>query len=320
MIVYKATNRLNNKVYFCVTSKRFNDAVSIQISKSKAIERKMKLKPSVRMGKSPFQKALCKYGSNNFHFSIISSFSSKKDAYTYKEQCILEHNAMNPDFGYNCTTGGQESVKFSPESHQRMSDAQKGKTMPESYVKMMKERIGVLNPHFGVKRSKETRERIRQGRINSDYIPSKETKNKTSETMKKRWKNPTEKMLNDAYNKKHQIGSRDIRGKNNPMYGKGFFGKDNPMYGRTGALSPNYGIPVPQWQKVIISKKNKEHARKRREKLLKEYSQRTEKKCCKCKEIKTLEMFYKSSNSLDGLAGHCKPCDLKRKKRKRRGV
>ena len=87
------------------------------------------------------------------------------------------------------------------------------------------------------------------------------------------------------------------------------------MYGRIGALNPNYGKPIPQWQKDRISKKNKEHARKRKANLLKEYSQRTEKKCCRCKEIKPLDVFYNSKNNLDGYLGHCKPCDRDRRRK-----
>ena len=73
MIVYKATNLKNNKVYFCVTSKRFNDAISIQKSRSRMKRRKMKLKPSSRMGIAPFHKALLKYGSYNFSFCVVGS-------------------------------------------------------------------------------------------------------------------------------------------------------------------------------------------------------------------------------------------------------
>ena len=79
-----------------------------------------------------------------------------------------------------------------------------GKTMPESFIKFMKERVGEKHPMFGKKHSKEVRENMRLGQLNSDFVQTDEMKKRKSETMKKHWKNPTEQMLKDAYNKKHQ--------------------------------------------------------------------------------------------------------------------
>ena len=46
--------------------------------------------------------------------------------------------------------------------------------------------------------------------------------------------------------------------------------------------------------------------------MLEIYSQRTEKICYKCKDIKSLDMFYKSNLHLDGYAGLCKLCEKKK--------
>ena len=35
MIIYKATNLINNKVYFSVSSRNINDAISMQVSAAK---------------------------------------------------------------------------------------------------------------------------------------------------------------------------------------------------------------------------------------------------------------------------------------------
>ena len=309
MIVYKLTNRIKDKVYICVTNRNLNDAVSIKISKARSKPRKMKLKDAY-MGKSPFEKAILRYGSHNFTFQILQSNVSEKEAYQYKKAYIKEYNAMDPDYGYNCTTGGKESWKNASHVKERCRIAQTGKTMPESFIKIMKERIGELHPCFGIKHTKEAKENMRQGQLNSDYVPSKETKNKTSKTMKMRWQEP------EVIAKMAKRERGEVTAATRKKLSKANSGKNNANYGRIGALNPNYGIPIPQWQKDIISKKNKEHARKRKEKLLKEYSQRTEKKCCKCEETKTLDMFYKSSQSLDGLVSRCKPCSRKYGKEK----
>jgi hypothetical protein len=218
---------------------------------------------------------------------------------------------MNPKYGYNCTTGGNNSFKNTPQTIERMRVAGIGKIMPDSYVKMMKERVGELHPHYGIKRSEEARENIRQGQLNSDYVQTEEVKRKKSVTMKKRWQEP------ETIAKMAKRKLKDISGKNNPMYGVSRKGKDNPMYGRTGKLNPNYGKPIPQWRKDRVSKANKEHAKKRREKFLKEISGRTEKECYKCKKTKNLDLFYKSKAHLDGYEGMCKSCEKTRKQKQR---
>ena len=274
--------------------------------------RRMKLKPQSRMGKAPFHIALVRYGESNFNYRVVDTFSNETDAYAYKELLIDKYNTMNPDYGYNCTTGGNKTFKNAIHVIDRLIVANTGKTMPDSFVQIMKERVGVLHPHFGIKRSKETRENMRQGQLNSDYVQSEETKRQKSETMIMRWQEPEviERMA------KRERG--EVTAATRKKLSKANSGKNNAMYGKTGALNPNYGIPMPQWQKDIISKKNKEHHRIKRVKLLKEYSQRTEKKCCTCKDVKPLDMFYKSNTNLDGYAGQCKPCERKRKSERKR--
>jgi hypothetical protein len=310
MIVYSITNKLNNKKYFCLTGES-----SLKVArwnhrqKAKCIMRKMKLKPTSRKGRSPFHKAYARYGETNFRYRVEDRFSSRDDAFACKERLIAEYNTMNPDYGYNCTTGGNKSFDHAPHVKERLSVAHTGKIMPDSFVKIMKERVGKLHPSFGIKHSKEIREKMRRGQLSSDYVPSEETNKKTSETMKKRWQEP------EIIAKMAKRKLRDISGKNNPMYGVSRKGKDNPMYGKRAW---NRGVPTPQWQKDRISKANKEHARKRKEKLLKEISGRTEKECYKCNQIKKLDFFYKSHTNIDGYAGMCKSCEKIRKQKRRK--
>lgn len=313
MMIYKAINCLNDKVYFCVSSdENLNNVVSIKLSGVRAKPKKMKLKDAY-MGKTPFQKAVLRYGEHNFKFEVLHSRISQKKAYSLKKNYIKKYKSMDPEYGYNCTTGGKY-FKNAEHTNQRMSQANTGKTMPESYVELMKARVGELHNSFGSKRTQEQKETMRQAQLDSDYVQTEETQQKKRVKMQALWKNPTEQMKKDSYNKKHQIGSRDVRGEKNPMYGKGLKGKANGMYGRTGASNPNYGKPIPQSQKDIISRKNKAHAQARKILLIKEYSQRTEKACRNCKEIKSLDMFCRITANLDGLNAICKPCDKIRKR------
>ena len=176
MIVYQATNLINNKRFVCVTGRTLNIAILSHRSRARMVERRMKLKPTAKISKSPFHKALARYGEHNFSYSLVESFGSKDDAYSYKERLIKKWDTTNPDFGYNCTTGGLESYSMTTESTERMSVASTGKTMPESYVELMKGRVGELHPCFGHKHTEEARENMRQGQLNSDYVQTEEIK------------------------------------------------------------------------------------------------------------------------------------------------
>ena len=85
MIVYKATNCINDKVYICVAGRPLNDIMSMQLSKARMKERKMKLKDAYT-GKDPFSKAILRHGEHNFKFEILHSLVSQKKAYELKKQ------------------------------------------------------------------------------------------------------------------------------------------------------------------------------------------------------------------------------------------
>ena len=310
MIVYKVTNCVNNKVYICVSGYSINHAKSCKISEAMSKPRKMKLKDAYT-GKSPFSKAILRYGEHNFKFELLHSRVSKKRAYDLKKKYIKEYDAMNPKYGYNCTTGGLESFKHAEHVKDRLTVAHTGKKQPDSYVEFMKARVGELHPCFGIKHSKQSRENMRKGQLNSNYVQSEETKKRKSETMKRRWQEP-EVIKKMAKRKRGEV-TEETRKK----LSKASSGKNNAMYGKTGALNPNYGKSTPQWHKDIISKKNKEHAKKRRELLIKKYSQRTEKKCTQCGKVKSVNDFYKSyNNGIDPITARCKPCEKIRTREK----
>lgn len=153
---------------------------------------------------------------------------------------------------------------------------------------------------------------IQLSEINSGKIEPKDRNIKRSLAMKEKWRNPTDKMIIDAYNKKHQIGSRDIRGKKNPMYGKGRKGKDNPMYGRTGALHHMYGTTISKEQKMKLFKGRDKYRAKKRKEMLEVIKNRTEKECIKCKKTKPLNMYGKNKARMDKLESLCYECERKR--------
>jgi len=309
MIVYSITNRINNKKYFCVTI--FNDLKRPKYyhrARSKSYRRKMKLNPSLRMSIAPFHKSLKKYGEKNFKYKIEEKFKNIDEAYKHKEKLIYMYKTMNPKYGYNCTTGGNNSFKNTPQTIERMRVAGIGKIMPKSFVKIMKERVGELHPSYGIKHSKEIREKMSRAQLDSDYVITKEHKNKTSVTMKKRWQEP------EVIAKMARRKLRDISGENNPMYGVSRKGKDNPMYGKPAW---NRGVPMTKEQKKKLQDGREKYQTKKRKELLEKYIHRTEKECYKCNQIKKLDLFYLSKVHLDGYAGMCKSCEKTRKQKQR---
>lgn len=305
--VYQATNLKNNKIYFGVTSRPLKYAIWSHRAMAKATMRRMKLKPTSIMSKTPFHKALMWYGEHNFNYSIVDVVPLKNNAYANKEILIQQYDTMNPEYGYNCTTGGNESYNMSSECRNRMSISFTGKKMPDSYVKLMKARIGELHPGYGKALSKKARENMSKGQLNSDYVRTDEHKRKTSETMKKRWQEP--EIIEKMAKRKWPEVTEETRRK----LSKAKSGKNNAMYGRTGKLNPNYGIPITPENKQKLKEGRERYQAERRRIALEKNKTLTEKKCIHCKEIKPLDMFHKSKKLLDGHAGHCKICDRKRK-------
>jgi hypothetical protein len=308
MIVYKATNCLNDKVYICVSGRTLNDAVSIRISRARAKPRKMKLKDAYT-GKDPFSKAVLRHGEHNFKFETLHMNVSQKKAYKLKKQYIKEYNAMDPEYGYNCTTGGMESFKNAPHVIERQAEANTGKTMPESYVKWVRARVGELHPSFGIKHSEEIRARMSQAQKDSDYVHTEEHRRRIGASAKKVW---ADKEFKEKMIQKHKDMGR-WGGKKNPMYGKGRKGKDNPMYGKP---SWNRGVPMTEENKQKLQEGREKHREKVNRELVEKYKNRTEKKCTKCGEVKPVNEFDKSYNSIDPIIGKCKPCERIRSREK----
>ena len=168
MLIYKATNIQNDKVYFSITSKRLNDAISIQKSRARMQAKKMKFKNAYK-SKNPFHNALNKYGEHNFYYQIIDKNLGKKDAYKLKEKLIKEYKANNPKYGYNCTTGGYY-FKNNKETIEKISESNKGKKLPQYMVDMLKQRVGEKHPCYGYKHTEEAKRNMSEGQKNSDYV------------------------------------------------------------------------------------------------------------------------------------------------------
>ena len=130
-----------------------------------------------------FWNAIQKYGWNNFQHDIVATDLSLDDACALEIQLISEYHAMDPNYGYNHTTGGNYSIP-DEETRKRLSRAirKSRKEHPEINEKISKSLQG--HPT-----SDETREKISkalQGTKHSEEFCQKQrARRHTEETLNK---------------------------------------------------------------------------------------------------------------------------------------
>jgi group I intron endonuclease len=89
MLIYKAINKINGKIYIGVTA-------------STVLAR---IQQHYKINKYLFGKALRKYGLQSFEFSVIDSALLKEIAFEKEMYWIKSYNSKAPN-GYNLTNGG----------------------------------------------------------------------------------------------------------------------------------------------------------------------------------------------------------------------
>lgn len=176
-----------------------------------------------------FYRAIQRYGWNNFEHEIIASNLTKDEACKFEIALIKELKSNDYHYGYNISSGGEGGASglygeknpnygnhWTDEMKQRMSEQKKGKM------------CGKNNPMYGRKVTEEQIRKRRETLALHPYIPTEETRNKISESLKMRWKD-------EEYHKMHS-------GENAPCYGR--TGDKHPMYGK-------HGKDVPQSKMVV---------------------------------------------------------------------
>ena len=177
-----------------------------------------------------FDRAINKYGWDNFQHIIIAKGLTEDEAKWLEEELIREWDSTNRDKGYNTLSGGQTNngennpfygKRHTEETKQKISEANKGKK--HEFSEEHKQKIGESNK--GKTLSEETKQKIsesRKGKCCGENHPmfgkqhSEETKQKISEANKG----------NDYFKGKHhteetkQKLSEMMSGENNPNYGK----------------------------------------------------------------------------------------------------
>jgi group I intron endonuclease len=144
--IYKLINKINGKVYIGQTWLTFDK----------------------RMGKDGIgyknshhlYSAICKYGSENFEYSILDECADQETADKLEDQYIEQYNSKNPDIGYNLKDGGSHG-RHSEESKQKISQALMGREVSEE----TREKISKI--HAGIPKPPHTEEWKHQ---NSEFM------------------------------------------------------------------------------------------------------------------------------------------------------
>lgn len=143
--VYMHRNKSNGKVYIGQTS----------------------MKPNKRYKKdgvgykecSHFWNAIQKYGWDNFEHYVLFDGLTHQEANEIEIALIEQFDSMNPQHGYNLTTGGSENITMSQETRKKMSDARKGIPFTDEHKK------NISNSLKGKIVSEETRKKLSESRI-----------------------------------------------------------------------------------------------------------------------------------------------------------
>lgn len=101
MIVYKATNLLNNKVYVGYTTKTLPERIAAHLNKANCLTQKTYTQA--------FKLALRKYGKDNFVWEELATCANKEEACLLEQKFIKELNSITPN-GYNMTLGGEGGI------------------------------------------------------------------------------------------------------------------------------------------------------------------------------------------------------------------
>lgn len=96
MIIYKITNKVNNKIYIGQTTRTLDERI-------RGYRNDIKFKPNSR----PIISAMVKYGFENFTFEILKdNIQSKKELDFLEREYIKKYASLTSQNGYNVELGG----------------------------------------------------------------------------------------------------------------------------------------------------------------------------------------------------------------------
>jgi group I intron endonuclease len=160
VIIYKATNTKNGKVYIGQTIQSLNQRKIDH-------QRKAELYGST----SYFHAAIRKYGFSAFSWEIIDRAESDTELNQKEKLWISELNSNQKTHGYNLTTGG-DSAKLNDESRKKLSEAITGSKNPNfGKVKSIETRLKMSLSQKGKKQPREAVEKMRRSLTGKKHPP-----------------------------------------------------------------------------------------------------------------------------------------------------
>ena len=155
MIIYKATNQVNGKVYIGRTVGVLRQRINSH-----------KCDVNKRRTNGYLHKAIRRYGFKNFKWQVICICHGIDVLNEMETYYINHYNSMNRDFGYNLTEGGGGMVGWShsEKSIKKMIEAKLGKPgkkwSTESKQKMSEAVTGAKNHNYGKRHTEEHKQKI----------------------------------------------------------------------------------------------------------------------------------------------------------------
>jgi group I intron endonuclease len=219
--VYCAFNKKNDKVYIGYTQTTLQKRISSHYCKAK----------SRNDSENYFHNALKKYKKEQFEWFIIHESDKLSELKNKETYFIIFFNSNNRKFGYNLTTGGEQS-NFNKEVCDKISKKAKERNLN-----------GIRNPFFGKTHSAETKKHwsnVRKGIVNNPNFKNhtETTKLKLSDIAIEKWKDP---LYKENMSKKHSKPIRCIE--NGIVYSSiknaaaelqiGIYGIKNQLHGRS---------------------------------------------------------------------------------------
>lgn len=117
--VYMHTNKINGKKYIGITKT--------------SVDRRWQNGHGYK-GCTLFNRAIEKYGWNNFEHDILYDGLSKEEAEQKEIELISKYQSNNKDFGYNLESGGNCAGMHSAETIEKISKALRGRKQPKEVI------------------------------------------------------------------------------------------------------------------------------------------------------------------------------------------
>lgn len=167
-IIYKITNKINNKVYIGQTSRKygFKDRYSYS---GKGIERVYKYHQSNKSNKllynSHLLRSIEKYDFEAFQVNEIFDIAFSKDELNIKEELWIKiYKSNNGNYGYNHSTGGESAIP-----NKEVREKMRNKALIRFKDKRNHPRYGISrygeeNPFYGKEHTDETKNKISNNR------------------------------------------------------------------------------------------------------------------------------------------------------------